>query len=226
VSGYLSYTSYKNKAVEQNKFILLVYCYYLGFWLLTLFFRGVVWDYYHWGFLPLLSIVFASFYKRSNKFLFVAAFGILLFFMVKSGITATLSWSKNFSGHDVSSWRIKELAAQYVYSDAKGDFGYYIYSPSEFGYSTRYAMHYVQMTKQTPKGFLCEKRRETYLLYNPTPPGAKTDPIYWKEKRIAITGKPVWKKTIGPTTIEKYILTDKQQHIASDPNIICDLQFR
>ena len=76
------------------------------------------------------------------------------------------------------------------------------------------------------KGYLCEKKRITYLIYNPIGNNVYTDPIYWKTNKVNITSKPIHLTVIDNITIEKYVLDQKQINKASDPNIICDLHFR
>ncbi|MGH7203476.1 MAG: hypothetical protein ACREHC_03475, partial [Candidatus Levyibacteriota bacterium] len=218
---------YRSKRSSARTFAMLIGIYYISFWFITLFFPGTIWDYYHWGFYPLLSILFASLYLKIDKRFFVGIFGILLVIMVYNDNNIVQQWDTGFSGKDPSSWVLNKKIADYIYQDAGGDFGYYVYSPDEFGYAKKYAMSYVGNSgKYIAKGTLCKKEKITYLIYNPIGNNVYTDPVYWKNHKVAITNKPVSTTVINTITIEKYILNQEQIAKESDPNIICDLHFR
>lgn len=215
------------KKSSTKTFIFLVYFYLIGFWLITFLFKGTVWNYYYWGFNPLLSIALASLYKRIDRRLFISFFILLLALMIGAGYKNVNEWRTNFFGKDTSSWIVNKQVADYIYQDAPKDFGFYVYSTDNFGYAKRYAMNYVGRTGNYQKnGFACQKRGVTYLIINLTTPGTHTDPVYWKNVQVAITNKPVSIKTIQKVTIEKIILTQSQFKIPSDPTMICGIEWR
>lgn len=225
---FIFYFWYRGKKGNQRTFIILLYVYFIAFWLLTLLFQGQVWEYYYWGLFPLLSISLASLFIKLNKAIFLLLFMILTIFMVKAGSDTVSGWYKGFYGNDTSSWIEDEKVADYVFRIAHGsNFGYYVYSPDEYGYSMKYAMSYVNSTDAySVKGTLCVKEKTTFLIYNPTGDNFYTNPVYWKEHKVTINAQPVLKNSVGTILVEKYTLTPKQIAVVSDPNIICDLSQR
>lgn len=218
---------YKSKKSGQRTFILLIYIYFFGFWLVTFLFKGSVWNYYYWGMYPLLSIALASLYMRIDKRIFLILIAGLLFFMIQNGYKTAMIWQNQSSGKDTSSWLVNLEVADYIFHDTNQDFGYYVYSPDIFGYSIKYAMSYVNLTGTFPdKGALCTKKPITYLIYEPTEPSSHTDPVFWKNASVSIKTKPIETKMIQSIKIEKYELTPKEVSNPSDPTMVCGLQWR
>lgn len=227
LNGGILYLWYKAKRSGQRTFVLLVYFYLIGFWLVTFLFKGTVWNYYYWGLNPLLSITFGSVFLKLDKRIYIVLFTILLFFMVRNGYQTIMLWQNEISGKDTSSWIVNLEVADYVYHDANQNFGYYVYSPDNFGYSKKYAMSYVGLTGGfSKKGYLCTKQPLTYLIYEPTGAGDHTNPVFWKDASVSIKTKPVATKIIQSVKIEKYKLSSKQVKNPSDPTMICGLQWR
>jgi hypothetical protein len=225
--GLTCFLWYKSKPSHARTFTLLIGIYYTAFWFFTLFFKGTIWDYYHWGFYPLLSIFFASLSLKIDKRIFLGIFSIILVLMVYNDTKMVQIWKENFSNKDTSSWLLNEKIADYIYQHAEGDFGYFVYSPDEFGYAKKYAMSYIGNSGQyASKGTLCIKEKITYLIYNSIGNNVYTDPVFWKTYKVNINVKPVSTTVIDTITVEKYILDQKQINAPSDPNIICNLQFR
>jgi hypothetical protein len=227
LNAIILYIWCRTKKSGQRTFVLLVYLYFMGFWLVTFLFKGTVWNYYYWGLYPLLSISLGSLYLKINKRIFLILFSILLFFMIRDGNQTINYWQIQVSGIDTSSWIVNLEVADYIYHDANQNFGYYVYSPDVFGYSKKYAMSYVNLTGGFPeKGSLCTKKPITYLIYEATSPESHTDPVFWKEASVSIKTKPIETKIIQGIKIEKYELTPKQVANPSDPTMICGLQWR
>lgn len=225
---YILYVWFKSKISGQRTFILLFYSYFAAFWILTFLFNGTVWDYYYWGLFPLLSISLATLFLKMNKALFLILFMFITIAMVKAGSDNVTSWKNTIYAQDVSSWIVNKKVADFVFQSAHGNnFGFYVYSPDEFGYSMKYAMSYINNNDPYGiKGALCKKEKTTFLIYNPMGDNVYTDPVYWKLHKVTISNQPVSKTSINNILVEKYILTPKQIAVASDPNIICDLSFR
>jgi hypothetical protein len=218
---------YIAKKSAQRTFVLLIYLYFFGFWALTFLFKGTVWNYYYWGLYPILSIALATLALRIDKKLFLALFFVLMIFMIKNGYQTVMVWQNQILGKDTSSWIVNLEVADYIFHDANQNFGYYVYSPDDFGYSKKYAMSYVNMSGDfSEKGSLCTKNTLTYLIYEPTPPGSHTDPVFWKNASVSIKTKPVSTKYIQSVKIEKYELSPTQVKNSSDPTMICGLQWR
>ena len=224
---FILFKAVKDKKTIGRNFYFIFYSFYVGFWVLSLLFKGFVWDYYHWAFLPLIVILFTSLFNLIPKKIFLFLYLVVVTFTFIQSKNMILGSINTFSNYDSSSWSLNKEIAQSIFNDSKTDFGYYVYSTDEFGFPVKYALNYIQKS-QTIKGDLCVKKPVTYLIYYPTPTvGAKTDPRYWKEDRVKILGAPVESKEFGDGIIvEKYILDDNQISEQSDPNIICNLHFR
>jgi hypothetical protein len=218
---------YKSKKSGQRTFVLLIYIYIIGFWLITFLFKGTVSDYYYWGLYPLLAIALASLFLKINKGIFLILFTVLTLVLVKNGYNTFKSWQDNIYAKDTSSWIVNKEVADYVYGDANQNFGYYVYSPDRLGYSKKYAMSYVGKTGGYKfSGTLCAKEPLTYLIYEPTGAGSHTNPVFWKVRRAAISTKPISVKMIQKVKIEKYFLSPKDLQTPSSPGIICNLDWR
>lgn len=223
--AFIAYAVVTHKKLIGKMYYQLFFLYFIGFVIISNVYRGIIIDYYFWWFMPLTIIAFAGLYRIISKKFFFLLVGIILSLTVLNAIDFRIMWQKHFLGIDSSSWKLNRGVAKFIYANAPSDFGYYVYSPDEFGHSIRYAMDYVQNTN-THKSTLCKKTPVMYLVYYPTPSFAKTDPVYWKKNRVRIDKQPIFTKKIHDITIEKYSLTPEEISIQADPNIVCDLHFR
>lgn len=226
IFAWLAITVWKDKKMKNRQVYLLYFYLFAGYWICALLFKGVVWSYYYWPFLPLNIIIFSSFLLRLDKKI-IAIFAGVLLVQVALYYSTELKNASNFIGKDTGSWLFNRQLAQSVYSYNDTDFGYYIFTPDQFGYSPRYAMDYEKMfhgTTQHPY----EKKTVTYLILAP---GIEKNVFeggdWWKKNRVHIT------KTPQDTTVfenkfrvERYILTEKEIQVASDPTIVNSLFFR
>jgi len=64
------YQVIKNQENKSRKTVYFLFLYlYCGYWLIVFFYKGIIWWHYYWPFLPLFSIIIASFNKIiNNKF--------------------------------------------------------------------------------------------------------------------------------------------------------------
>jgi len=208
----------------HRTFILLFYLYFGMFWATTFLFKGIVWDYYHLGFMPLLIIIFSSMTLFIKKKVFILmtiwVLATLLFRTWDSGP----QWISTFTGQNGSSWKLNEDVAKFVNKNVSDEFGYFVYSPDELGYSIKYAMNYIDK-KNKNTAAICAKETNTFLLYDPY----KKSPnefVYWREKRVRINKPPVLSRQLGQILIEKYVLNPQEIAISPDPNLVCGLHFR
>lgn len=227
INVFTFYKWFITKKSGKRTFIILTYYYFIGFWITTFFFKGFVWDYYYWGLYPLLAISLASLFLQIDKRIFLILYVIIILCMMRNGYNTVQGWKNNIYGKDNASWIVNKSIAEYVYQNANDNFGYYIYSPNEYGYSKKYAMDYIgRSDAHGVTGTLCKKEKVTFLIFNPVGTAKFTDPVYWKNKKVSITSKPVSTRVINNVRIEKYILNPAQIAVPSDPNIICDLTLR
>jgi len=216
-----------NKKFKNRDLYILFFYFYLGFWLITFFYKGTIWSYYYWPILPLAVIIFSSLGRLFKKNFFYLLFASI--FLVNFIDRANFIWqSRRFINQDAGSWRFNLGLAEKVFDDAGSEFGYFIYTPDQFGYSPRYALNYLQAQYKNKQARPFEKKPITYLLISPPPedrPFLKGD--WWKINRVKIAKKPekVFKFKNG-FIIEKYILTPEEINIQADPNLIQSLHFR
>ncbi len=228
INGFILYKAITDKNLTGRKFYFIFFGFYIFFWILSFLFKGLVWDFYHWAFLPLVCIIFVSLRNMIPKQIFIALYIIVFSLLLLQSKSSADYWINNYSNHNSSSWLLNKNIAEYVINDSDGQsFGYYVYSPDEFGYPIKYALNY-SLKESSTEGVLCEKHPITYLIYYPTPEvGAKTDPEYWKDTRVNISKSPDNEKIFGEgVLVEKYTLTEEEIQLESDPNLICDLHFR
>lgn len=233
IVGMLLYFAYiligvlRNKVGENRLLYAIFFYFFIGYWLVTIFFRGVIWDYYYWPFLPVAVIVFCSGIRVIHKYLFYGLFALMLFTIASYNISVTQSYT-SFIGSDAGSWLFNKNLALSVFNHNDKDFGYYVFSPDEFGYSPRYAMDYVSKHYADVKVYPYEKRQITYLLLAPgRGDNTNAQGDWWVKNRVKIDGKPerVW---VFPNKfrVQRYLLTNEQRKVPSDPNLIENLIFR
>lgn len=223
--GFIAYKIYKKDKFAGKTFYKLFFAYIFGFIIVTLLYKGIIIDYYFWAFLPVSLIAFSGLLNTIPKAIFIALACTILYTTINSAIMHRENWDKNFTGINASSWILNKDVAEFIFDDSSGEFGYFVYSPDEFGFPIKYAMNYVQRS-ESAMGSLCQKKNTLYLIYYPTPVEAKTDPVYWKEVRVNLTKKPILVKKVNDLTVEKYSLTDAEVNTPADPNIVCNLHFR
>lgn len=222
INAFILYTALRKK-IKGKEFYLIFYIYYFMFWIFSFIFKGIVWDFYHWAFLPLIIIIYSSLYNFINKKIFFILLIFLSYYLFNANIISLNSWKNSFTGKNSSSWLLNYQVAKYIYSDAKTNFGYFIYSPDEFGFSMRYGMNYAQKSNRV-KGDFCHKSPLTYLIYYPD--SEKSSGSYWKTKKVNISIRPKITKIFGEIKIEIYNLNTQEISVKSDPNLLCDLSFR
>lgn len=221
---------YFRKAELIKKYILvfnLFFFFYLGFWLIMLSFKGVVWSYYYWPFLGLSAILFSSLILFLNKYLFAIIFSLFILLNTLSNIDL-VKGSKNLIGLDGGSWKFNYQMTKNIFDKANGEFGYFVYSPDLFGYPQKYAINYVQKEYSKILSFPYEKKRQTFLIIVPAPKDKPfLDGAWWVKNQVKISGKPksIQKYTNG-FRIEEYQLSEAEIKISADPNLVEDLHFR
>lgn len=222
---------YKDKLREKDfwrSFNGLWLYFYSGFWLLSVLFSGRIWGYYYWQFLPIILIVLASLFNRKLFKIPIMLVAIITIYIAHTGAAVGyMQRNKDFS-NDSGSWVYSHNIARELYKDAPSEFGYYIYSPDQFGYSPRYAIDYTQTEFPSKIGYPFEKRSVTYVLVAPPPRGQEyLNPEWWMENQVRITREPdETRKLQGGYILERYNLSDEEVAIESDPNILHDLHFR
>lgn len=230
VSGFLLFGIWKSigGAHKKKKIYLLFTYFYFGFWILSFLFRGVIWNYYYWPFVPLTALIFASLVDlKKYRPIFYLILALIMTLNIVFMAQSLVRLKREHSFYD-GLWRFQRVMAEEIYMDAPSEFGYFIFTPDQFGYSTRYAMNYLQDKDTGKTAYPFTKKETTYLIIAPPPsdrPYLTGD--WWKENQVKIGKKPLRVKTYpNGFVVEKYILSEEERAVESDPNLIQDLIFR
>lgn len=209
----------RGKVLHKTAYFLYFY-FYIGFWLIMFFYKGDISGFFFLPFLAMTLLILSSFVTYFHRNLFI----LLFVFVYISNLASGIDFATQAGEH----WGTRFQATSAIYQDAKGEFGYYVFSPAQYGYSERYALSYVQQLYPQTHSFPYMKKHVVYLTYEPAPDDKPwLDGSWWKVHQVHINKKPVWVKTYkNGFKVEKYILTEDEIKIDSDPNLIQDLTFR
>lgn len=229
--GLFTYFIYKlitNKKSRTDKFLVLFIYFYTGYWAISFLFKGVIWGYYYWPFIPISVILISSGIKRINRYVFIPLFVIIFLASFNYSHQYISQSISTYIGKDAGSWQFNYILAKEVFSQKDKTLGYYVFSPDEFGYSPRYALDYLAKLNPQVKVSPFKKEPITYLLISA--PGGKGNGIngdWWKKNRVKIVKTPAKSWTFeNGFRIEKYELSEDERRISSDPNLIDSLFFR
>lgn len=216
----------EDKYKDKRNFYILFFYFYLGYWFITVPYKGMMWGYYYWPFLSLIALIFSSTYMFFSKRWFMVIFLLFIFFNFRWEINNGGFKPAAYFGKDGSSWQFHYGTAEKVFNDAPAEFGYYIFTADQFGYSSRYAMNYAQTKYNDKKAYPYEKKPVTYLfIFKSDNPTISDD--WWKENKVMIKKQPsqVFKYS-DVFRIEKYELTPEELETPSDQDLIHTLIFR
>lgn len=216
--------------------LIFVYLYF-GFWLISFLFKGPMWSYYYWPFLPILILIFCSAVTKINKLIFYPVFFIIFGIGLLNNLIDIKNYNPDYLTHDESSWQFNYQVAKSIYAENTTDFGYFIFTPDLYGYYPRYAMNYTQQEFPNIKSYPFEKKTATYLLIAPPPAYGKdpnsiwyqknTNSDLWRSSDIKITKAPNLITTYNNDfKVEQYTLSQKEIAIPANPFLIKDLTFR
>jgi hypothetical protein len=216
---------------EKRQMYSFFLYFYFGYWIIACLFKGSIWGYYYWPFLPIVLILFSSAYQFIPRKIF---WFIFLFFVVANSWQSLkeVKNSSNFIGKSEASWKFNSETARKVYSGAKDqqqkEFGFYLYTPDLYAYTPRYAFNYIQKEFPDIQARPYQKKDFTFLLIAP-PPADKPylNGQHWKEAQVKVK-RPADKSEQFPNgvVLEEHHLSETDQQINSDPNLIQDLHFR
>lgn len=226
----------KEKTPKKHIYLLFIY-FYLGFWIMTVFFKGPLWNYYYIPFIPLLVLIFVSVKSLLNKWIFYALFFLIYLINVHTALKDILAYNPNTPEQDVSTWKFNELVARSVFKSDENEFGYFIFTPDLYGYSPRYALDFYQKQNTKKRVTPYQKQRITYLIIAPPPEYGKDPNSVWYQKNInsnswkindvKITAEPLSKISFkNGFVIEKYHLSEDEIKIEPNPYLIKDIFFR
>lgn len=235
VIGFVACIIYKRRKIPSVYFLFIYF--YLGFWSLTFFFKGPVWNYYYLPFIPLLILIFISLKSYANKYFFYSIFILIYFLNLKIAFEDISSYSPDSLKQDVSTWKFNKLIAEKVFEESEDEFGYFIFTPDLYGYSPKYAMDFYQKKYKEKNVYSYQKKKVTYLLIAPPPEYGKDPESIWYQKN---TNSSLWRRNdikiekepdsitifTNGFTIEKYKLLEEEIKVEPNPYLIKDIFFR
>jgi hypothetical protein len=227
LAGWLAYFYRYKKTIRQNSVLLLFGYFYVGFWLICIIFKGTIWSYYYWPFMPLAIMALMSL----NKILTRRWFYLLITGVYLINLWGNLKWltaQQAFMGNNNGSWKFQYGLAQTIYEQAPAEFGYYVYTPDQYGYSPRYALQYAGRSPTGKTAYPYTKMPTVYLIMAPdSPDNPYTSAEYWKQEKVKINKVPNMTRQLpNGYRIEAYQLTSDEIKIETDPTLIRDQFFR
>jgi hypothetical protein len=224
---YTRFFKNNNKTDHNNKTYALVLYFYIGFYVISVFFNGILLYHYTFPLIPLLFLVFSSMIIYINKKIFVPLLVILVLYNFSSGINFVQSFVKD-KGVAPTSWNFQLSIAQKIFHSNDKEFGYFIYTPDFYGYGPKYAYAFAKTQNPDKTVYLFEKKPITYVVIEPAPatrPELTSD--YWKNSLVKITSSPVNTDTFpNGFKIQKYKLTQTEIDTPPDPQATDWLHFR
>lgn len=223
---YIGFKCLKDKKLKYREFYLLFIYFYLGYWPLTFYLRGQVMSYHVLPFVPIILIILSSSYLFIRKEIFLIIFIFVLFFNSMAAKNSLDAFSVT-TGSGTGSWEFNHQLAQAVFKNAPSEFGYFSFTADEFGYGPRYAM--VFTNKEYPKNYALAntKKRVTYVIMAPTENGINNNREWWIKNKVKINKAP--ESVVNYANgfkVEKFVLTNEEIRIPSDPNLLNGLFFR
>ena len=222
------YFIFKSKIIKEKLPYFLGLYFYVGYFVLSCLHNGWLMYYYWMSIFPLVFLLFSSLETVLSKYIFYT----LLYVALISNILMSFSFidqSNNFIGKNQESWKFQSSIAETVFNDAKeNDFGFFIYTPDIFAYSTKYPFAYYQRNNPQTKMNIYERKPLTYLIIAPPPkekPWMTGD--WWKRNKVGIIKPPaqIWEFENG-FKIEKFYLTKKDLETPMDQNLNDWIYFR
>ena len=131
------------------------------------------------------------------------------------------------SGSSAASWKFNYQLAKTVFQDANSDFGFYVLTPDEWGYGPRYALVYAGKAYSGKTAEPNTKKHITYVIMAPPINGMNNNGQWWIKNRVRIDKAPESViNYVNEYRVEKFILTNDEIKIPSDPNLVNGLFFR
>ena len=143
------------------------------------------------------------------------------------GITTAFQFQNNVTRRGINSWAYNKSIADYIYKDAKNDFGYFIFTPDRWVFNQRYALEYIQNKYPHIIAYPSQKKALTYLIVvDPPKNRPDIDPVGWKITDVGIKKDSISSTRIDVTTIYKYELTNEETTLPQNPYLLDSTFFR
>ena len=221
---FISYLSYGKKRTNIHTGLKIALIFYAGFWILTLFYSGMMWPFYHWPIALLAIIVFAGIVtSRANKYIWIAAIPFIVVVLVRQ--VHTVYDTNTFSDTSPTSWKLYRTIAEDAIRNTHKESGYFVFNTDLVGYTVRYAMEFAAR-EQHKNTYYNTKMRDTFLIELPVSDQG-LDFVWWRNNMVRIP-KKTKSITYYPHEIRvyKYNLTSKEQSEPADNSLTNNLLFR
>lgn len=216
-----------NKSINFERKIYWLFAYlFLGFWIISLFHPGGVGNYF-WPFLPLMIIIFSSFYNFLNKKIFILVFILVYLINLYTGISAITNFQSDINKRGPHSWAFNLFVAKNIYEDAKGNFGYFTFSPDRFAYQQRYAMIYTKNFFPNINSFSSTKKPLTYLIeVDPPRDRPELNGTSWRISDVKLDREPDQSFRFDFIQVKKYFLNPEEVKIRVNPYLLDSVFIR
>ncbi len=222
------YLALKSKAVKEKLPFKMALYLYVGYFVLSCFHNGWLMYYYWMPIFPVVFLMFAAIEPALPKKLYYSLFAFALVWNIGMSFNY-LKQSDSFIGKNYESWKFQSAMVETIFKDAGSrEFGFFIYTPDIFAYSTKYPFVYHQRTRPDAKMAIYERKPLTYLVIAPPPaekPWLTGD--WWKSNKIGIKKTPdrIWQFDNG-YRVEKFTLNEKDLARPMDQNLNDWIYFR
>ncbi|MCL2110053.1 hypothetical protein FWH30_00470 [Microgenomates group bacterium] len=196
--------------------------YYVWFFVIVLFFNGeiLIWHYLPVTALGLIALAIAA---TALQYWWIKVF---LGFVVLQGIMAMVLFSQTASqeiGQVSSNWSFQEKLGETIYGDGEEKFGYFIYTPDVWAYSSKGMMTVMKRRYPEQEAVVYQKQPATYLIVAPFYDAKGVmQSSYWRREMVGIPDGIVpaktWELPDG-YIIEKYELTEEIIAIPSSSDL-------
>lgn len=219
-----------NKKYSYNKpqqFWFISVLMMVGFWVITIPFRGEIQGYYYESLLPVICLwlVYVLFNLKTQIGIVIILLIMGLNFLM--GVKNIFHYLASDVTADEINWSFYSKLANDIYDNTDQKFGYYVFTTDQFGYQAKYAISFYSK-KLSRKTLLNKKTPITYLIIGKNDyknPYANED--FWQKEQVKIdrVADNSWEYQSGYKVL-RYDLSDEELLIESDPNLIEGLHFR
>lgn len=176
---------------KERTYLYMFLYFFLGYFLLSLAHNGWLMYFYWMQIYPITFLFFA----HSRNILSKNVYYPLLFFVLIINTVFNfynVQKSSDFIGFEQHSWKFQSSMVETIFRDAKEEeFGFFIYAPDIFGYSSKYPFIYHKKRYPKSKPAQYEKKPVTYIVVEPPPKlEPKFLPDWWITNKLHIATEP------------------------------------
>jgi hypothetical protein len=172
------------------------------------------------------------FFAHSKNILNKKVYYSLLFFIIVVNSLFNfncINKSGSFIGKKQSSWKFQSSMIETIFKkNINKEFGFFVYAPDIFGYSSKYPFVYLQKKYPNSKAIQYEKKPVTYIVVEPPPKlEPKFLPDWWIANKLHIaTSAATIDVFENGFKILKYELKDKDLYTEIEPGVKDWVYFR